>query len=216
MVNDLSKQNSVFNTFLAEVRDRDIQQDRMRFRRNLERMGEIMAYEISKTLSYELTEVITPLGEAELNLLDDQPVLVTILRAGLPFHQGFLNMFDHSDNGFVSAYRRAHKGGDFEIEIDYVSAPDLEGRTVIMIDPMIATGSSVESAYRALRSKGEPGRVIIAAAIASKQGVDYVRKQLPSGISIWAGAIDDELTAQSYIVPGLGDAGDLAYGLKNS
>jgi uracil phosphoribosyltransferase len=216
MVHDLSKSASVFNTFLAEIRDHEVQTDRMRFRRNLERMGEIMAYEISKTLQFGQLEVITPLGEATVDVIENDPVLVTILRAGLPFHQGFLNMFDHADNGFVSAYRRAHKGGDFEIEIDYVSSPSLEGQTVIMIDPMIATGSSVECAYKALRAKGNPERLIVAAAIASKQGVEHIRKNLPATLEIWAGAIDDELTAQSYIVPGLGDAGDLAYGLKNS
>ncbi len=216
MVHDLSKQNSVFNTFLSEIRDHEIQTDRMRFRRNLERMGEIMAYEISKTLSYGSIEVVTPLGEAQVSVPEADPVLITILRAGLPFHQGFLNLFDHADNGFVSAYRRAHKGGDFEIEIDYVSAPDLQDQVVVLIDPMLATGSSVECAYRALRSKGTAARWIIASAIASKQGVDFVRKNLPAGTEIWAGAIDDELTAQSYIVPGLGDAGDLAYGRKNS
>lgn len=216
MVHDLSQHNTVFNTFLSEVRDQEIQKDRMRFRRNLERMGEIMAYEISKELSYSPSEVITPLGEAEINTPDEEPVLISILRAGLPFHQGFLNVFDHADNGFVSAYRRAHKGGDFEIEIDYVSAPSLEGKTVVLVDPMLATGSSLECAYRALRAKGEPEKLIIASAIASKQGIDYLRKNLPANLIIYAGAIDDELTAQSYIVPGLGDAGDLAYGLKNS
>lgn len=215
MVNDLSLSPSVFNTFIAEIRDQEIQKDRMRFRRNLERMGEVMAYEISKTLPQETREVITPLGEAHITSPSEWPVLVAILRAGLPFHQGFLNYFDRADNGFVSAYRRSHKGGEFEIEIDYVSAPDLDGRTVILIDPMVATGSSVECAYKALRAKGNPGRLIVASAIASKQGIDLIRKRLPGDTQLWTGALDDELTAQAYIVPGLGDAGDLAYGNKN-
>lgn len=216
MVNDLSKTDSVFNTFVLEIRDRDIQKDRMRFRKNLERMGEIMAYEISKGLSYSVEAVITPLGETEVRVPDEDPVLISILRAGLPFHQGFLNVFDHADNGFVSAYRRAHKGGDFEIEIDYVSAPNLDDRVVVLIDPMLATGSSVDATYRALRARGNPSQVIVASAIASKQGIDFVRQNLPANTVVWAGAIDEELTAQSYIVPGLGDAGDLAYGVKNS
>lgn len=215
MVNDLSLTPSVFNTFIAEIRDHEIQKDRMRFRRNLERMGEVMAYEISKSLPQETREVITPLGEAHVTSPSEWPVLVAILRAGLPFHQGFLNYFDRAENGFVSAYRRSHKGGEFEIEIDYVSAPNLDGRTVILIDPMVATGSSVECAYKALRAKGSPSKLIIASAIASKQGIDLIRKRLPGETQIWAGAVDDELTAQAYIVPGLGDAGDLAYGNKN-
>jgi uracil phosphoribosyltransferase len=216
MVHELSKHNSVFNTYLAEIRDAVIQQDRLRFRTNLERMGQIMAYEISKTFDYEANEVVTPLGEAEVNLPKEQPVLISILRAGLPFHQGFLAAFDRADNGFISAYRRSHKGGDFEIEIEYVSCPNIDQRTVILIDPMLATGSSVECAYKSLRAKGTPARIHVASAIASLQGIEHVRKRLPGDVMIWAGAVDAELTAQAYIVPGLGDAGDLAYGIKNS
>lgn len=216
MLNILNQSHSVFNTYLSEIRDQDIQQDRLRFRKNLQRMGSIMAYEISKQLEYEQEDIITPLGNAEETVIKEQPVLITILRAGLPFHQGFLDMFDHADNGFVSAYRRAYKGGDFEIDVEYVSCPDINDRVVILCDPMIATGSSIECVYKSLRAKGEPRHIHIACAIAGNQGIDHVKSSLPSNITIWAGAVDMELTAQSYIVPGLGDAGDLCYGKKGS
>ncbi|MCH2199218.1 MAG: uracil phosphoribosyltransferase [Flavobacteriales bacterium] len=216
MVHELGKTNSVFNTFIAEIRSQETQKDRMRFRRNLERIAEVMAYEISKTFPAEEKEIITPLGEADMHVISEQPVLVTILRAGLPFHQGFLNYFDAADNGFISAYRRSHKGGDFEIEVEYVSSPSIDDRTVILCDPMIATGSSVECVYQALKAKGTPKHIHIASAIASNQGITHIKSQLPENITIWAGAVDSELTAQSYIVPGLGDAGDLAYGRKNT
>ncbi|MFM1932211.1 MAG: uracil phosphoribosyltransferase [Bacteroidota bacterium] len=214
MIQELGRQHSILNRFLAEIRDAEIQKDRMRFRRNLERIGEVMAYEISKRLPETTLDVTTPLGEANMVVPDGSPILATILRAGLPFHQGFLNYFDASDNAFVSAYRRYHKGGEFEIEVEYVSCPTIEGKDVIIIDPMLATGSSVECVYKALRAFGTPRHVHIAAVIASNQGVNYVRKQLPENITIWAAAIDHELTAQAYIVPGLGDAGDLAFGSK--
>lgn len=216
MVHELSKHNSVLNSFLAQLRSVEVQNDRMRFRRNLERIGEIMAYEISKSLPYSSKEVVTPLGEAQIDTIDESPLLVTILRAGLPFHQGFLNFFDEADNAFVSAYRRSHKGGDFEIEVEYVSSPSIDDRILILADPMIATGSSIECVYKALLAKGNPKHVHIASVISSEQGLNHVRRELPENITLWSAAIDNELTAQSYIVPGLGDAGDLAYGSKNT
>lgn len=216
MVHELGKHNSVLNTFLAQLRSTEVQNDRMRFRKNLERIGEIMAYEISKTLPYSTKEIITPLGEAQVDTLDEVPLLATILRAGLPFHQGFLNFFDDAENAFISAYRRSHKGGDFEIEVEYVSCPSIDDRILILADPMIATGSSVECVYKALLAKGNPNHIHIASVISSEQGLNHLRRELPENITLWSAAIDNELTAQSYIVPGLGDAGDLAYGSKNT
>jgi uracil phosphoribosyltransferase len=216
MVHELGKHNSVLNTFLAQLRSTEVQNDRMRFRKNLERIGEIMAYEISKTLPYSTKEIITPLGEAQVDTLDEVPLLATILRAGLPFHQGFLNFFDDAENAFISAYRRSHKGGDFEIEVEYVSCPSIDDRILILADPMIATGSSVECVYKALLAKGNPKHIHIASVISSEQGLNHLRRELPENITLWSAAIDNELTAQSYIVPGLGDAGDLAYGSKNT
>lgn len=216
MVKEIGKENSVLNRFISEIRSEQIQKDRMRFRKNLERIGEIMAYEISKELAYETKEIVTPLGELDMSLMSEEPLVATILRAGLPFHQGFLNYFDEADNGFVSAYRRYHKGGEFEIEVEYVSCPSIEGRTIIIADPMIATGASIECVYKALRSRGNPKHVHIASVIASVQGIDHLRSQLPKNVTFWSGAVDKELTAQAYIVPGLGDAGDLAFGRKDA
>jgi uracil phosphoribosyltransferase len=186
----------------------------MRFRRNLERIGEITAYEISKLLTYREAEVTTPLGTAIMQLPEDQPVIGTILRAGLPMHQGFLNYFDHADNAFISAYRKHHKDGSFEIALEYVSCPSLENRILILCDPMLATGSSIVMTYKAMLQKGVPRHTHIVCAIASTQGIEHVKSHLPDNVTIWAGAIDEELTAQAYIVPGLGDAGDLAFGEK--
>lgn len=214
MVNVLSKNNSLLNHFIAELRDVEVQNDRMRFRRNLERLGEVAAMEISKTMEWVESEVTTPLGVATVPLLRDQPVVATILRAGLPMHQGILNYFDRADNAFISAYRRHHKDGSFDIKLEYVSSPDLNGRTVILCDPMLATGSSIVLTYKAILEKGQPLHTHIVAAIASTQGIEHVKSHLPEGVTIWTGAVDDELTAQAYIVPGLGDAGDLAYGTK--
>jgi uracil phosphoribosyltransferase len=205
---------SVFSHFLAEIRDQHIQQDSMRFRRNLERMGEVFAYEISKRLEYAPREVVTPLGVATEHGLVQQPVLVTILRAGLPMHQGLLNYFDQASNAFISAYRKHHKDGTFDVQIEYLSSPDLKDRELILCDPMLATGSSIVLAYRALLTRGNPKHIHVVSAIASSEGVAYVKKNLPGNTTLWLGAIDEELTAQSYIVPGLGDAGDLAYGTK--
>jgi uracil phosphoribosyltransferase len=214
MVQNLGKANSIFNQFVAELRDINVQNDSMRFRKNLERMGEIFAYEISKQFTFENTEVVTPLGVAHHSLIRKQPVIATILRAGLPLHQGILNYFDRAENAFISAYRRHHKDGSFDIAVEYLSAPSLEDKVLILTDPMLATGASMVLTYKALLKRGKPVHTHIVSAIASAEGVDYVKKHLPENITIWVGAIDEELTAQSYIVPGLGDAGDLAFGNK--
>ncbi|PIQ15115.1 MAG: uracil phosphoribosyltransferase [Flavobacteriales bacterium CG18_big_fil_WC_8_21_14_2_50_32_9] len=211
---NLGASNTIFNQFIAEIRSVDIQKDSMRFRRNCERLGEIFAYEISKKLSYESSNIITPLGEAPIQLLSEQPVLATILRAGLPLHQGLLNYFDKADNAFVSAYRKHRKDGSFMIEAEYMASPSLEDRIVILSDPMLASGASMVEIYKLLLEKGKPKQIHIVSLIASVEGVDFVKKQLPEDTIIWVGAIDAELTAQSYIVPGLGDAGDLAFGAK--
>lgn len=213
MITDFSQSNSIINQFVAELRNVEIQTDRLRFRRNLERIGELMAYEISKELEYELYEVETPLGMASIDLPSNMPVLGTIMRAGLPMHQGFLNIFDSAENAFVSAYRKHHKDGTFEINVEYVSCPPLDNRILIIADPMLATGASMVATIEHLQEFGTPKQIHIAAAIAATDGVNYVRRLLPKA-KIWAGAIDEELTAKSYIVPGLGDAGDLAFGEK--
>jgi len=215
MIHNLALQNSIFNQFVAEIRDSTIQKDSMRFRRNLERMGEIFAYEISKTLTYKDVLTTTPLGEANSKVLDSQPVIATILRAGLPLHIGLLNYFDQAQNAFVSAYRRHHKDNTFEIALEYVACPDLTGKTLILCDPMLASGASMALTYKALLEKGIPTHTHIVTAIASQEGIKYLRANLPNlNYTIWCGAIDEELTAHSYIVPGLGDAGDLAFGSK--
>ena len=211
----LGAQNSLFNEFIAEVRSADVQVDSMRFRRNLERIGEIFAYEISKNMAYAEQEVTTPLGIANISRLQEKPVLATILRAGLPLHQGMLNYFDHAENAFVSAFRKYERDGTFEIQIDYLSSPELDGKTLILCDPMLATGQSLALTYEELLAKGDPLHTRIVSVIASRQGLDYVMSKLPDdSCTFWVGAIDEELTAQSYIVPGLGDAGDLAYGIE--
>lgn len=211
----LSQQHSIFNQFVAELRDTSIQGDSMRFRKNLERIGEIIGYELSKTLEYEERETTTPLGIAQTSHLKAQPVIATILRAGLPMHIGVLNYFDRADNAFISAYRRHHKDNSFDIHVEYVSSPSIDGKVLIMCDPMIATGSSIVLAYKAILAKGTPKHVHIVSAISSKLGVDYVKANMPTqNFTIWCGALDEELTAHSYIVPGLGDAGDLAFGEK--
>lgn len=215
MVHILSQQHSIFNQFIAELRDTSIQSDSMRFRKNLERIGEIISYEISKTMEYESRETTTPLGIAQTSHLKAQPVIATILRAGLPIHLGVLNYFDRADNAFISAYRRHHKDNTFDIHVEYVSSPSIENKVLIMCDPMIATGSSIVLAYKSILAKGMPKHVHIVSAISSKQGVDYVMANMPTqNFTIWCGAVDEELTAHSYIVPGLGDAGDLAFGEK--
>lgn len=214
MVHNLSLTPSIFSTFLAELRDCTIQQDPLRFRRNLERVAEVMAYELSKHLDYETVDVTTPLGEASVPLLKQQPVLATILRAGLPMHQGLLNVFDRAESAFVSAYRQHTTAEDFDIRVEYLASPEIDGKTLIISDPMLATGSSMVMVYKALLKQGKPAKVHIVTAIAAPEALEYVKKHLPETTTIWVGAIDRELTAQSYIVPGLGDAGDLAYGVK--
>lgn len=216
MVNVLSTGNSILNQYLSEIRDAEIQKDSLRFRRNLERLGGLFAYEISKVLNYEAREVITPLGIANVPVLVDYPVLATILRAGLPFHQGLLNFFDKSENAFISAFRRHRKDGTFSISIEYASVGQIEDKVVILSDTMLASGASMVLAYRELISHGKPKHTHIATAVASAEGIEHVKKHISKqDVTIWVGAVDDEMTAQSYIVPGLGDAGDLAFGKKH-
>lgn len=212
---NFAEQNSIVNQFMSELRDKGIQQDRMRFRRNLERIGEIMAYEISRTLNYSTRQITTPLGEKDLNLPADPVVLATILRAGLGFHQGFLSYFDKAENAFISAYRQYTNETDFDIHVEYIASPTLENKVMILADPMLATGNSMELCYNALcASKGTPAVTHVAAVIASRQAIEYVEKHLPANTVIWVADIDDTLNAHGYIVPGLGDAGDLAFGEK--
>ena len=213
MIFDLSKTNSIANIFMAELRDVNIQKDKLRFRRNLERLGEFFAWEISKNLSYNDSDTQTPLGIAKTKALDQQPVMATILRAGLPMQQGMLNVFDRADAAFVTAYRKSNPSGTIEILVDYISSPDLTDRILIMADPMLATGLSMVLCCKELMAKYKIKELHIVAAIASTEGVKHVRAHLPHA-KLWLGAIDDEMTVKSYIVPGLGDAGDLAYGSK--
>jgi len=213
MVINLSDEHSLVSNWISELRDVDIQVDRMRFRRNLEKIGEVGAYEISKKLKWVEKEITTPLGTAPGKVLIEQPVLATILRAGLPMHQGLLNYFDRADNAFISAYRKHTKDGHFEIQLEYISCPDLENRVVIISDPMLATGASLVKTIQFIREEGSPSEIHIVCAIACTVGIEYVLRAEPKA-TIWCGDIDDELTAKGYIVPGLGDAGDLAYGVK--
>ncbi len=213
MVTNFAKQNSIISQYISELRDINIQTDRLRFRENLERLSILMAYEVSKTLEYEITKVETPLGEAEVNTLKSEVVLASILRAGLPLHNGFLRVFDKAENAFVSAYRKHHKDGSFEIKLEYVTCPSLEDKTLIIVDPMLATGASLATTIDNLKEYGRPSKIHIVTIIASEQGVDHIRRVCPDA-HIWTGAVDEELTAKSYIVPGLGDAGDLAFGTK--
>ncbi len=215
MVVRMNSERSVVNTFIAELRDESIQKDPLRFRRNLERIGEVIAYELSKTFDYTEQEVISPLGTARVDLADDKPVLATILRAGLPLHQGLLNYFDRADCAFVSAYRKHRTGEDgFDIEVEYMSSPSLEDRVLIISDPMLATGRSMVLVYKALLRLGKPKALHIVSVIASAEGIEHVKSHLPANTRIWVAAVDEEMTAQAYIVPGLGDAGDLAFGSK--
>lgn len=214
MLHNISNQNSLFCTFLGELRDCEIQRDPLRFRRNLERIGEVMALEISKHMEFEVHDVVTPLGIAEVPFLKQQPVLATILRAGLPLHQGLLNYFDRAESAFISAYRKHTTAEDFDIHVEYLASPEISGKTLIISDPMLATGNSMLMVYKAMMKQGNPRKVHIVSAIAAPEAIDFLRKHLPDTVSIWVGALDKELTAQSYIVPGLGDAGDLAFGVK--
>lgn len=216
MIHILGKENTILNKFIAQVRDRNIQLDSMRFRRNIERIGEIMSYEISKTLSYQSQLVETPLGEVQMEIVSDKVVVATVLRAGLPLQQGVLNYFDDAECAFVSAYRKNKKDGTFKINVEYVSCGDLEGKVLILVDPMLATGQSLKLVYDTLVAHGgEPLHTHIVSVIASEQGVEYAERHLPSkATTLWLGAVDAELTSKAYIVPGIGDAGDLCYGKK--
>lgn len=210
----LTNTNSIANHFIAEMRDVNVQQDAMRFRKNMGRLGEILAYEVSKTLMYQNTTVQSPLAEATTNLLSEQPVLVAILRASLPFHHGFLNIFDRAENAFIGAYRGKHRPDEtFDIQMDYLASPDLSNKTIILIDPMLATGKSLVKSYEALLTYGKPVRTIIAAAIAAPEGLKYLQEQIPEA-GFFIGSVDEKLNHKFYIIPGLGDAGDLSYGGK--
>jgi len=213
MIINLSDQHSLISNWVSELRNVDIQNDRLRFRRNLERIGEAAAYEISKKLSWVEKEITTPLGTSVCKVSEKQPVLATILRAGLPMHQGLLNYFDKADNAFISAYRKHHADGSFEISLDYISCPEMEDRVVIISDPMVATGASLVKTIQFIREEGNPAEIHIVCAIACTVGIEFVLRAEPKA-TLWCGDIDDELTAKGYIVPGLGDAGDLAYGVK--
>lgn len=206
---------SLVSQYMAELRDINVQSDMLRFRRNLERIGEIMAYEISKHISYRDETVETPLSPAVCQVIDEDIVLATIFRAGIPFHKGFLDYFDHAQNAFVSAYRKYKEKENFDVFIEYIASPRLDGKTLVIADPMLATGASMDLSYRALLTKGEPAHIHVASVIASQAAVDYIKKTFPADkTTLWVGAIDKEINAHSYIVPGLGDAGDLAYGVK--
>ena len=213
MVKNLSLDHSLITNWISELRDVDVQNDRLRFRKNLERIAEVCAYEISKTLPWIEKEVTTPLGISVCKVLENQPVLASIMRAGLAMHTGLLNFFDKADNAFISAYRKHNPDGSFDISLDYISCPDMENRVVIISDPMLATGASLVKTLQYIKDAGNPSQIHIACALACTVGLEYVQRAEPKAI-IWCGDIDDELTAKGYIVPGLGDAGDLAYGAK--
>lgn len=215
-IKNLGEGNSVINNFISELRNVDIQNDRFRFRKNLERLGEIFAYEISKTLEYKSETVVTPLGSLEMNVLKEQPVLATILRAGLPMHQGFLNIFDRADNSFIAAHRKYDKNENYDINIEYYSTADFNDKVLVVIDPMLSTGESLVRCLNDLVSDDMmPKEIHVANVLASRDGIEYLNRSLNHlNITVWVGAIDEELTAKAYIVPGLGDAGDLAYGRK--
>jgi uracil phosphoribosyltransferase len=214
MIVNLSSHHTLLSNWIAELRDVEIQGDRMRFRTNLERIGQVAAYEISKVLPWKIQETRTPLGIHESKVLESQPVLATILRAGLPMHQGMLQYFDKADNAFISAYRKHHPDGSFEISMQYMSCPSLENRIVIISDPMLATGASIIKTIDFIRNEGQPKAIHVVCAIACNEGIEMIQRDCGDQISIWCGDIDDELTAKGYIVPGLGDAGDLAFGTK--
>ena len=215
MIVNLSSHHTLLSNWIAELRDVEIQGDRMRFRTNLERIGQVAAYEISKVLPWKIQETRTPLGIHESKVLESQPVLATILRAGLPMHQGMLQYFDKADNAFISAYRKHQPDGSFEISMQYMSCPSLENRIVIISDPMLATGASIIKTIDFIRNEGQPKAIHVVSAIACNEGIEMIQRDCGDQISIWCGDIDDELTAKGYIVPGLGDAGDLAFGTKS-
>ena len=215
IIHNLGDENSILNTFISEIRDTHIQKDAMRFRRNIERIGEVLGYEVSKELEYTIKNVTTPLGHKSMNLSQDQVVICSILRAGLPLHQGLLNYFDNAENGFISAFRK-HEGDedDFEVIVDYFAAPSLEGKVLILTDPMLATGRTLENVLEGLKEHGTPKQIHIVSVIGSQQGIDFIENIFPQNTHLWISAIDPELNARGYIIPGIGDAGDLAYGQK--
>ncbi|WP_271393904.1 uracil phosphoribosyltransferase [Aequorivita sinensis] len=215
IINDFSKENSLISKYIFELRDVSIQKDSMRFRRNIERIGEIMSYEISKTLNYETVKVTTPLGEKEVYVPDNKIVLCSILRAGLPLHNGVLNYFDSVENAFISAYREhPNDDDDFEVIVSYLASPSIEGKTLILVDPMLATGKTLENVLEALKNHGKPKQIHILSVIGAKPGIEYVEKIFPADTHLWIASVDDRLDSRGYIIPGLGDAGDLAYGEK--
>jgi uracil phosphoribosyltransferase len=215
IIHHFENDNSLLNQFIAEIRDKDIQKDSMRFRRNIERIGEVLCYELSKTIGYEKKTVVTPFGSKEMTLPSDQMVLCSVLRAGLPLHQGLLNYFDQSENAFISAYRYHPNGGDdFEVIVKYFAAPSLDGKILVLTDPMLATGKTLENVLAALKTHGAPKQIHIISVIGSKQGIEHIKQIFPGNTHLWIAAIDDELTSRGYIIPGIGDAGDLAFGEK--
>ncbi|GHU85560.1 uracil phosphoribosyltransferase [Bacteroidia bacterium] len=214
MTNSLEKSNSLFNYFISEIRNKDVQNDRMRFRTNLKRIGEVFAYEISKTLNYSEKDIVTPLGVKKMLMPEEHIVVASVLRAGLPLHDGILNYFDYADNAFITAYRKHDNAGNIDIKMDYLACPDINNSILILCDPMLATGASILQAYNALLKTGTPKKIHIVSAIASQKAVDFIQKNINKNTDLWLGGVDSELTPQSYIVPGLGDAGDLAFGPK--
>lgn len=215
IIHNLGDENSILNTFISEIRDSHIQKDAMRFRRNIERIGEVLGYEVSKELEYTIKNVTTPLGHKSMNLSQDQVVICSILRAGLPLHQGLLNYFDNAENGFISAFRK-HEGAEdnFEVIVDYFAAPSLEGKVLVLTDPMLATGRTLENVLEGLKKHGTPKQIHIVSVIGSQEGIDFIENIFPQNTHLWISAIDPELNARGYIIPGIGDAGDLAYGQK--
>lgn len=215
IIHNFESELSLLNTFLAEIRDAGIQTDPMRFRRNIERIGEVLGYEMSKTLHYQESNVMTPFGTKKMRLPTNELVLCSVLRAGLPLHHGLLNYFDRSGNAFISAYRHHPGGGDeFEVIVKYFASPSLQGKTLVLTDPMLATGKTLENVFKALKEHGQPKELHIISVIGSRDGIDYVQQVFPENTHLWIASIDDELTARGYIIPGLGDAGDLAFGDK--
>ena len=213
-IHNLDSNNSVLNHFISEIRDVKIQQDSMRFRRNIERIGEILSYEMSKSLSYDNKEVVTPLGKKNISILAEELVLCSVLRAGLPLHQGILNYFDNIENAFISAYRKHSSPEEFEIKVEYLASPSIEGKTLILADPMLATGSSLLAVYQALKSLGEIHEIHLVSVIAAQEGIEFVQSHFPQNTHLWVATVDQRLNSKGYIVPGLGDAGDLAFGNK--
>lgn len=215
IINNIDKDNSILNSFLAEIRDNKIQKDSLRFRRNIERVSEVLAYELSKKLSYSKSIVSTPLGEKPINLLKDNIVLCSVLRAGIPMHQGFLNYFDKAENAFISAYRNhTNNSNDFVIKVEYFASPKIDDKTLIIVDPMLATGKSLVSVFKAIKAFGQPKEIHIVSIIGSSKGICFLENYFPKNTNLWVASIDNELNEKGYIVPGLGDAGDLAFGEK--